>query len=135
MDRERVLRLATAALIVVGGIVHLKLYNDGYKDFPNDNLGRSFLLNAAASAVIAVAVVVAPGVLPLIAGLGLVDGTLLAFALSRGPGIFGFTEMGWNPSPEAAIALISEIGAAVILLVLLAPVKWSAGPGDPADHR
>ena len=35
-----------AALIVVGGIVHLKLYNDGYQDFPDHNLGRSFLLNA-----------------------------------------------------------------------------------------
>ena len=29
------LRCAAAALIVVGGIVHLKLYNDGYKDVPD----------------------------------------------------------------------------------------------------
>ena len=125
MDRARLLRFAVAALILVGGIVHLKLYNDGYKDFPNDNLGRSFLMNAAASVIIAVAVVVIPGVLPLLAGLALVDGTLLAFGLSRGPGIFGFTETGWNPSPEAAIALICEIAAAVILLLLLAPRRES----------
>jgi hypothetical protein len=126
MDRERVLRLGAAALIVVGGIVHLKLYNDGYNDFPDANLGRSFLLNAAASAVIAAAVVFARGLVPLLAGLVLVNGTLLAFALSRGPGIFGFTETGWNPSPEAAIALISEIAAAVILRVLLAPARHTA---------
>ena len=121
MDRDRIMRLAAAALIVVGGIVHLKLYNDGYKDFPDHNLGRSFLLNAAASAVIAVAIAISRGLLPLLAGLVLVDGTLLAFTLSRGPGIFGFTESGWNPSPEAAIALVSEIAAAVVLLVILAP--------------
>jgi hypothetical protein len=50
---------------VVGGIVHLQLYNDGYKDFPDDDLGRSFLLDAAASAVVAVAIAISRGLLPL----------------------------------------------------------------------
>ncbi len=125
---ERALRYAAAALILVGGLVHLKLYDDGYKDVPDQNLGRSFLLNAAASVVIAVALVVTRHLLVLLAGLVLVNGTLLAFALSRGPGIFGFTETGWNPSPEAAIALASEIAAAVLLLALLAPRRTVAGP-------
>jgi hypothetical protein len=119
----RILRLVAAGLIVVGGIVHLKLYNDGYKDFPNHNLGRAFLLNAAASAVIAVAIAITRGLVPLLAGLVLVDGTLLAFAISRGPGIFGFTESGWNPSPEAVTALVAEIAAGVILLVLMVPKR------------
>ena len=103
---QRALRYVAAALILVGGLVHLKLYDDGYKDVPDQNLGRSFLLNAAASVVIAVALVATRHLLVLLAGLVLVNGTLLAFALSRGPGIFGFTETGWNPSPEAAIALV-----------------------------
>ena len=43
-----------AALLVLGsGAIHLKLYFDGYRDFPNANLGRSFLLNAVASLVVA----------------------------------------------------------------------------------
>jgi hypothetical protein len=126
--RERALRYVAAALILVGGLVHLKLYDDGYKDVPNQNLGRSFLLNAAASVIVAVAIVVSRHVLALLAGLVLVNGTLLAFALSRGPGIFGFTETGWNPSPEAAIALVCEIAAAVLLLVLLAPRRAATEP-------
>ncbi len=125
---QRALRYVAAALILVGGLVHLKLYDDGYKDVPDQNLGRSFLLNAAASVVIAVALVATRHLLVLLAGLVLVNGTLLAFALSRGPGIFGFTETGWNPSPEAAIALVCEIAAAVLLLVLLAPKRTVPRP-------
>ena len=44
-----VVRVVAALLVLGGGLVHLQLYNDGYKDFPNANLGRSFLLNVAAS--------------------------------------------------------------------------------------
>jgi hypothetical protein len=120
------LRVVAAALVLAGGGIHLKLYNDGYKDFPNDNLGRSFLLNVAASVVVAVAIVVWRHWLGLVAGLLVVDATLFAFGLSRtSKGIFGFTETGFNPSPEAALALIVEIAAAVTLVFLLA---WEREP-------
>ena len=85
---------------MVGGIVHLKLYNDGYKDFPDHNLGRSFLLNAAASAVIAVAIAISRSLLPLLAGLVLVDGTLLAFTLSRWAGHLRLHRVGLEPVPR-----------------------------------
>ena len=113
-------RVLAAVLVLVGGYIHLKLYFDGYRDVPNANLGRSFLLNAAAALVVAAALVLWRTVWPLIAGLVLVNATLLGFGLSRtSSGIFGFTETGFQPSPEAAISLVVEIGAAVVLVALL----------------
>jgi hypothetical protein len=113
-------RIVAAVLVLVAGYIHLKLYFDSYRDVPNANLGRSFLLNAAAAVVVAVLLVLWRSPWSLVAGLVLVDATLLGFGLSRtSRGIFEFTENGFQPSPEAAISLIAEIGAAVVLLVLL----------------
>jgi len=113
-------RVLAAVLVLVGGYIHLKLYFDGYRDVPNANLGRSFLLNAAAALVVAAALVLWRTVWPIVAGLVLVNATRLGFGLSRtSSGIFGFTETGFQPSPEAAISLVVEIGAAVVLLALL----------------
>jgi hypothetical protein len=55
---RRAATYVAAAMLVVSGIVHLRLYSDGYRDFPNENLGRSFLLNAIACAVVAVVLLV-----------------------------------------------------------------------------
>jgi hypothetical protein len=113
-------RVVAAVLVLIGGYIHLKLYFDGYRDVPNANLGRSFLLNAAAALVVAVVLVVWRSPLALVLGLVLVNATLLGFGMSRtGSGIFGFTETGFQPSPEAAISLIVEIGAAIVLIALL----------------
>jgi hypothetical protein len=123
-------RLVAAALVLASGAIHLKLYFDGYRDFPNANLGRSFLLNAAAALVVAALLVVWRHPLALVGGLLLVNGTLVGFALSRtGDGIFGFTESGFNPSPEAVLSLVVEIGAAVVLLLLLA-LEWRSTMGE-----
>ena len=68
-----------------------------------------------------------------LAALGLVNGSLLAFAISRTDhGIFNFNERGFNPSPYAAWALVFEIVAAALLVVLLA---WDLAPVDDADWR
>lgn len=126
----RVVRYVAAALVVASGLLHLWLWNELYKDVPDENVGRSFLLKVIGSVVIAVALVVSRHWLITVAGLVLANGTLLAFALSRtDQGIFGFTERGFEPSPEAALALVFEIGAAVLLTVLL----WRGGPDD--DRR
>jgi hypothetical protein len=128
-------RWLAAALILGGGAIHLKLYFDGYRDFPNANLGRSFLLNAIASLVVAVLLVVWRSPLSLVAGLVLVNATLLAFALSRtSNGIFEFTETGFNPSPEAVLSLVFEIGAAVVLIGLLV-VEWAGARGEVAPAQ
>jgi len=121
MTTHRILRTITAGLLLAGGVVHLRLYENGYRSFPDPNLGRSFLLNAAASAVVAVLLVIWRSRLALLAGLAIVNGTLLGFTLSRtSRGVFGFTEAGLHPSPDALLSLIVEITAAAILVWLVA---------------
>ena len=116
------MRLVAAAAIVVGGLVHLQLYFDGYRDFPNANLGRSFLLNGFGSALIAIAVVARRDLIVRLAGIGMVVGTLIAFALSRSDrGVFGFTEQGFQPSPQAALTVVVEVVALVALLATFVP--------------
>jgi hypothetical protein len=44
-----------------------------------------------------------------LAGALLSVGTLIAFALLRTMGLFGFTERGWEPSPQAAVSVIAEV--------------------------
>ena len=128
-------RWVAAALILGGGAIHLKLYFDSYRDFPNANLGRSFLQNAIASLVAAILLVVWRNPLSLLAGLVLVNATLLAFALSRtSNGIFDFTETGFNPSPEAVLSLVFEIGAAVVLIGLLV-VEWAGARREVAPAQ
>jgi plastocyanin len=130
------LRYLAAVLLLVGGLVHLKLYFDGYRDFPDENLGRSFLLNAIASVLVAIAVAVRREMLVRIAGIVVAGGTLVAFAISRTDrGIFGLKEDGLNPSPEALIALIAEVGAIVLLAVLIATDRPRAGAGEAERPR
>jgi hypothetical protein len=123
-----------AASTVVGGSVHLELYDDGYRDIPVGNIGRQFLLNAATAAAITVALVLAvvlrilPGWLGRLATVaGIVWGatSLIAFFLARSSGWFGFRDQpGLNPSPEAAIAVFSEaatiaLGVALLIVTVL----------------
>ena len=42
-------------------------------------------------------------------------GTLIAFALLRTMGLFGFTERGWEPSPQAAVSVIAEVLTVVLV--------------------
>lgn len=115
---ERVVRIVAAVLVLAGGIVHLQLWNDGYKDIPD--VGPAFLANVIASFVVAVALVLWPHWAAIVAGLAVVNGTLMAFTLSRtDQGIFDFTERGWQPSPEAALALVFEVAAGIALVWLL----------------
>jgi plastocyanin len=117
-----VLRIVAAVAIVIGGLIHLQLYFDGYRDVPDANLGRSFLLNGFGSVVIAIGLLARRDVLVRLAAIVLVVGTLVAFTLTRnGHAVFGFTEHGFEPSPQAALTLIVEIVALVALLATFVP--------------
>jgi plastocyanin len=118
-----VARLVAAAAVLVSGLVHLQLYYDGYRNAGDaPNFGRSFMLNAIASVVLAVALLFRREVLVRLAAAGLLAGTLIAFTLSRADvEVFGFTETGLNPSPQAAIALVAEIVGLVALALTFVP--------------
>lgn len=129
LSTERVARLIAMAGVLAGGYIHLRLYNHGYRDIPNYALGRSFLANVIASGLVVVVLAIWRSPLALLAGLGMAVGTLGAFARSRiGNGIFGFSESGLEPSPEAVIALIAEIAAALACGVALLSWRTSSGP-------
>ena len=122
LDFATLIRFDAAVALLVGGLVHLQLYFDGYRSLPDANLGRSFLANGVASVLIAASLLVRRDAIVRLAGIGVALGTLGAFALSRrGDGIFGLREIGLNPSPQAMIALIAEIAAVVILAYSFVP--------------
>ena len=112
------LRYLAAGFLLIGGLVHLKLYVQGYDDIPG-NVGKAFLANVVVSVIVAIAVALRRDLIVRLAGIAVAGGTILAFIKSRNGGIFGFSESGLNPSPEAVIALIVEIGAIVVLVALI----------------
>jgi len=111
--------LGSALLIAAGGYVHLCLYRHGYRTIPK--IGVGFLLTVIASGVLALGLVLVRGGanrLVRLAGIALSAGTLVAFALSRTPaGLFNFREVGFHPSPQAALAVLTEGGALLLLLI------------------
>jgi plastocyanin len=120
MNIGRTLRLGAAAALLVGGLVHLQLYFDGYRSI--DKIGPSFLLNAMASAAVAGALAVRKDWFVRLAGIGVALATLGAFALSRqGDGLFSFRERGVTPSPQAVVALLVESAAILALAASFIP--------------
>lgn len=120
MTRPSVLRMLIALGSIASGLLHLRLYFSAYRDIPIENLGRSFLLSAVAALAAAALVVTIRYWSTLVLPLLLADATLIAFGLSRiDRGIFGFTENGWTPSPDAAASVAIEIGTALLCLVAL----------------
>ena len=108
-------RLPTGALLAVVGYVHLDLWRNGYRFI--ENVGVLFLLTVVASGVLAVAVLLRPGRLVLLAVAGFSGVSLGGLLLSRtGVGIAGYVEMGW--STDATATLAAEVGAIVAAAVL-----------------
>lgn len=126
MNIGRLLRIAAAIGLLIGGLVHLQLYFEGYRSI--DKIGPSFLLNAVASGAIAAALVARKEWLVRLAGIGLAVGTIVAFIVSRqGDGLFDFREQGFEPSPQAIIALVVEIATIVLLTATFLPAVTDDG--------
>src|ERR1700751_6409659 len=109
------LRLGLAVSLAVSAYSHAYLYIHGYQHIPM--IGTAFLIQASISFSLAWLIVAGgPGWLQWAAA-AVAGGSLVAFALSRTVGVFGFSEHGWDPAPHAAISVASEV-----LCVLL----WAA---------
>jgi len=110
------LRLALAVSLAVSAASHAYLYIHGYQHIPM--IGTAFLIQASVSFSLALLIVAnGPRWLDWAAA-AMAGGSLVAFALSRTVGLFGFSERGWDPSPHAAITVAAEV-----LCVLL----WAGG--------
>jgi hypothetical protein len=123
-------RLALRALIsitlAVSGVIHAYLYIDGgYRYIPT--VGPGFLWQASIFCALAVLILLGAPEWFSWVGAVLSVGALIAIALSRTVGLFGFTERGWNPSPYAALAVIAEtLTVALVAAAVIAnrtPVK------------
>jgi hypothetical protein len=122
------LRVVVAAAVVVTGVVHLKLWLDGYRDIPA--VGPMFWLNAVAAGVIAVAVLVWRHWLPALAAVGLGAVTLAAFVVSTTPvGLFGVHER-WAGT-AVITAAVSEVVAVVAGAALLRRQRRPARGSEP----
>ncbi|MFF7211664.1 hypothetical protein ACFZAU_14200 [Streptomyces sp. NPDC008238] len=111
-----VLRCATAATLAAGGYIHAQLYVAEYRFI--HLVGPMFLLQAGAS--FALAALLLWGTPPLLvraAAAGVALGALGGFIASRTVGVFGFTERGLQPAPQAVLSLLAETGTLLLLAV------------------
>ncbi|MCM3884371.1 hypothetical protein [Frankia sp. R82] len=117
-------RLAVAALLAFSGYIHLDLYRTGYRVIPK--VGTMFLVQESASFAVAFLLLISGSFVLRLGAAGLAGGALVGFWLSRTVGVFGFTERGLNPSPDALNSILAEVGVLVILAVMFAPVaiRW-----------
>ena len=115
------LRLAFAASLVASATSHAYLYIHGYQHIPK--VGTAFLAQASVSFALALLIVAGGPWWLRWAAAAMAGGSLVAFVLSRTVGIFGFSEIGWDPSPHAAIS----VGAEVLTVLLWAvPLIWGS---------
>jgi len=107
------MRMLVAAGVLVSGIVHLKLWFDGFRDI--DVIGPSFMLNAVAGAVIAVLLLAWRHWIPLFLAVGFGASTLGAFVISATVGLFGVHER-WTGG-AVLTAAVAEVVAVIDGLV------------------
>jgi hypothetical protein len=138
----RWLSFGAAVLVATGGYVHYCLYRNGYRAIPV--IGPGFLIQVIGSAAIAVALVVPwrelrishwvihPATEVRLGALALSAGTLIAFGLTRRPGgLFHFQERGFQPAPQALIALVAESGALILVTAALV-LDWLGSRRSPS---
>ena len=124
MTRGGVLRIGGAIALLVSGLVHLELYFGRATAVPDSvpNFGRSILLDALASGVVAVAVAARREWFVRAAGIALSAATLAAFTYAHtGHTLLGFQSDGLEPSPQAQIALVAGIAVIVLLAATFVP--------------
>jgi hypothetical protein len=102
-----VTRIGIAVALAVSGVSHAYLYVHGYRHIPT--IGTAFIVQASVSFALAILILVGGPAWLRWAGAMLAGGSLVAFALSRTVGLFGFSEQGWQPSPHAAVDLVAEV--------------------------
>ncbi|WP_217553371.1 hypothetical protein [Streptomyces sp. GbtcB6] len=110
------LRSMTAATLAAGGYIHAQLYLDGYRFV--HVVGPLFLLQASTSFALAAVLLIGTPPLPLrAAAAGTALGALGGFTASRTVGVFGFTEHGLQPQPQAVLSLLAETGTLLLLAI------------------
>ena len=110
-----VIRLGMAAAMAISGASHAFLYIHGYQHIPI--IGTAFVVQASVSFALALLILLGGPWWLQWAAAAVAGGALVAFALSRTVGLFGFSETGWQPSPHAAISVLAELLAVGLWVV------------------
>lgn len=100
-------RIGFAASLLVSAASHAYLYVHGYQHIPT--VGTGFLVQASVSFAVAVLILLGGPWWLRWAAAAIAGASLVAFALSRTAGLFGFSEHGWDPAPYAAISVAAEV--------------------------
>ncbi|MFD7498426.1 hypothetical protein ACFV8T_40030 [Streptomyces sp. NPDC059832] len=116
------LRLMLAATLAASGYIHAQLYIDGYRFI--HVIGPLFLLQPSAAFAVAALLLLAAPLLLRIAVAAIAIGALAGFATFRTIGLFGFTERGLQPAPQALLSLIAETLTLLTVAVWQAPKVW-----------
>ena len=113
----RALRIGGALALLLAALVHLDLYFGGYRSAGSvPAFGRSILLDAVAAGVVAAVVATRREWFVRLAGIVVPAATLAAFAYTHTDHtLLGFRGSGLEPSPQAAVALVAEVAAVVLL--------------------
>ena len=91
-------------------------------------IGTAFVVQASISFALALLILIGgPSWLRWVAA-ALAGGALVAFALSRTVGLFGFSETGWQPSPHAAISVVAELVTVGLWAVYVAGHRRARAP-------
>lgn len=105
----------TALATAVTGYVHANLYVDGgYRVIPT--IGPAFLLLSSGAFAVAALLLIGSSPVLRLGAAAVAAGALGGFVMSRTAGVFGFTERGLQPAPQALVSLISELGALGLLV-------------------
>ena len=122
------IRLGVAATVAGSGYVHASLYVNGYRFIAH--IGPMFLLQAAVSFAVAALLLVGGPLMLQVAAAGTALGALGGFVLSRTVGIWGFTERGFQPRPDALLSVLAETATLALLATLWAGAwRRRARPG------
>jgi hypothetical protein len=121
--------LGGAAMLVWSAVIHLQLWNDGYKDI--SVVGPLFLLQGIGGIVIALAVLVLRWLALLAVGAVTLAATAVGLLLSVHISLFGYTES--LAVPYAELSLWVEFAGAAVLAVaaatvLIAPSRSRSNP-------
>lgn len=122
-----VIRLGMAAAMAISGASHAFLYVHGYQHIPI--IGTAFVVQASVSFALALLILLGGPWWLQWAAAAVAGGALVAFALSRTVGLFGFSETGWQPSPHAAISVVAELLAVGLWVVYALGHRRSAARG------
>jgi hypothetical protein len=115
-----------AVVTAVTGFIHANLYVDGgYRAI--HVVGPAFLLLSSGAFAVAALLLISSSPVLRLGAAAVAAGALGGFVMSRTVGVFGFTERGLQPAPQALISLISELSALALLLCLEVMLRRSRG--------